>query len=82
MDNKQLIKWLIPVLARGLAWILAARLGLEAAEAQSQAAAAAEALGALALVGVSIYTSLRGRARLAGRSTQSCPAGSIPTPLR
>ena len=68
MDKKQLIKWLIPVLARGLAWILAAKLGLEAADAQSQATAAAEVLGALALVAVSIYTSIRGRSRLAGRS--------------
>ena len=64
MDRKQLIKWLIPVVARGLAWILAARLGLEAADAQSQAAAAAEALGALALVAVSVYTSVTGRKKL------------------
>ena len=69
MDKKQLIKWLIPVLARGLAWILAARLGLEATDAQSHATAAAEAIGALALVGASIYTSIRGRSKLAGPPT-------------
>jgi len=64
MDRKQLIKWLIPILARGLAWILAAKLGIEAADAQSQAATAAEALGALVLVGLSVWTSIRGRQKL------------------
>jgi len=34
MDVKQVIAWLVPILARGIAWILAAKLGIEAAEAQ------------------------------------------------
>ena len=67
MDSKQLIKWLLPIVARGLAWVFAAKLGLAAAEAQSEAAAAAEALGALALVAVSVYTSVKGRKTLLAR---------------
>ncbi len=34
MDVKQVIAWVVPILARGIAWILAAKLGIEAAEAQ------------------------------------------------
>ena len=64
MDHRQLIRWLIPVIARGVAWILAAWLGLEASEAQGSALQAAGALGALALVGVSVYTSVKGRKKL------------------
>ncbi|KPK82785.1 MAG: hypothetical protein AMJ81_09240 [Phycisphaerae bacterium SM23_33] len=64
MDKKQLIRWLIPIIARGLAWFFAMKLGLEATQAQNQATAAAEALGALALVGISIYTSVKGRRKL------------------
>ncbi len=64
MDHKQLIKWLVPVIARGIAWVLAAKLGLDAAQARTDAATAAEALGALLLVGLSIYTSIRGRQKL------------------
>ena len=67
MDKKQLIRWLIPVIARGLAWVFAAKLGLEAAQAQNEATAAAEALGALVLVGVSVYTSVQGRKKLLGQ---------------
>jgi len=64
VDHKQLIKWLVPVIARGIAWVLAAKLGLDAAQARTDAATAAEALGALLLVGLSIYTSIRGRQKL------------------
>jgi len=34
MDVKQVIAWVVPFLARGIAWILGAKLGIEAAEAQ------------------------------------------------
>ena len=64
MDKKQLIAWLVPIIVRGVAWILAARLGFEAAEAQDLATQIGSALGALALVGVSIYTSVKGRKKL------------------
>lgn len=64
MDAKQWIAWLMPVLVRGLAWILAAKLGIEAAEAEDLATQGAAGLGALILVGVSIWTSLRGRKKL------------------
>ncbi|KKM65420.1 hypothetical protein LCGC14_1491430 [marine sediment metagenome] len=68
MDTKQIVKWLIPVIARGLAWVLAAKLGLDAAQVKLDAATAAEALGALALVGMSIYSSLKGRKDLLAKS--------------
>ncbi len=64
MDAKQWIAWLMPVLVRGLAWILAAKLGIEAVEADGLATEAGAAFGALTLIGVSIYTSLAGRKKL------------------
>ena len=67
MNHKQLIKWLIPIVARGIAWVLAAKLGLDAAQAKADATTAAEAIGALLLVGLSIYTSIRGRQKLLAR---------------
>jgi len=64
MDAKRIIRWLIPVVARGIAWVLAAKLGWEATRAQSEAETAANALGALALLALSIYTSIKGRQKL------------------
>ncbi len=64
MDAKQWVAWLVPILVRGIAWILAAKLGMEAAEAEDLATQAGAALGALALIGVSIWTSLAGRKKL------------------
>ena len=64
MDKKALIGWLVGIAARGLAWVFAAKLGLDAAEARSEAAAAAEAVGSLVLVAVSVYSSVTGRRRL------------------
>ena len=66
MDHEQVIKWLVPIVARGLAWIFASWLGLAAAESGDLATKAAGGLGALALVGVSIYTSIKGRRKLEG----------------
>lgn len=64
MDYRQAVSWLVPILARGVAWVLAVRLGMEAAQAQDVATQAASAIGALVLVGVSIYTSVKGRQKL------------------
>ena len=64
MDKKQLIAWLVPIVARGIAWILAAKMGMDAAQAKLDALTAAEAVGALLLVGVSVYTSVKGRKKL------------------
>ncbi len=64
MDAKQVIAWLVPILVRGIAWILAAKLGMEAAEAEDLATQAGMGLGALILVGISIYTSVKGRRKL------------------
>ena len=64
MDKKQLVAWLVAIVARGLAWIGAAWLGMEATAAESNATAAAQALGALALVVISVITSVKGRKKL------------------
>jgi len=67
MDHKQLIAWLVPVIARGIAWVLAAKLGMDAAESGDLSMQAAGAIGALALVGISIWTSIKGRSKLKGK---------------
>ena len=64
MDVKQLISWLVPIVARGLAWFFAVRLGMEAAESSDMAAQAAGGLAAVALVAVSVWTSVQGRKKL------------------
>lgn len=64
MDKKQLIAWIVPIVARGIAWFLAIKLGFTAAESQDLATQAASALGSLVLVGVSVYTSVKGRKAL------------------
>lgn len=71
MNHKQLIGWVVAAVARGIAWVLAAKLGLDAAQAQGEAQAIAEALAALALAGISIYSSVKGRRRLAAESPAS-----------
>ena len=64
MDKKQLILWLAGIVARGVAWILAAKLGMEASEASSTGTAVGEALGALAIASVSIWYSVRDRKKI------------------
>lgn len=64
MSAKQVMAWVIPVIIRGIAWVLAAKLGFEASEADTLAGQAGPAIGALCLVGVSIYTSIKGRKKL------------------
>lgn len=64
MDKKMVIKWLVPVVARGIAWFLAVKLGMEAVESEAVSTQIGDALGALALAGVSIYTSVSGRKKL------------------
>lgn len=67
MDKRTLIRWLVGIVARGLAWVFAAKLGMDAAQSQVDATTAAEALAALALVGISVYTSVKGRKALAAK---------------
>ena len=71
MDRKELIKWLVGIVARGIAWFLAVKLGMDAAESSEAGTAIAQALGSLALVGISIYTSVKGRKALAERHAVS-----------
>ena len=61
MDKKQVIVWAVWAIGRGLAWVLAAKFGMDATEAQGQGAAAANALGAVALVVLSLVSSIKGR---------------------
>ncbi len=63
-DKKQLTQWLAGILARGLAWFFAVKLGLAAAEASTTAQTAAEAIASLGLLAVSVWSSLRGRKKL------------------
>lgn len=64
MDKKQIIAWCVGILARGLAWVFAAKLGWDATTSAASAQTAAEALGALVLVCVSVYSSVKGRKAL------------------
>ena len=63
-DHKQVVKWIVAAGARGIAWALAAWLGMSATESGTTAQGIAEAVGALVVAGVSIYTSYRGRKAL------------------
>ena len=64
MDKQTLLKWIVAAIARGIAWLLAAKLGMEAAQAEDLASQAAGLLVALAVVGLTVYTSTRGRKKL------------------
>jgi len=64
MDNKQVITWIAAAAARGIAWVLAAKLGLDATQSTSLATTIAEAAAALVIAGISIYTSVKGRKTL------------------
>ena len=63
-DHKQVVGWVVAALARGIAFILATWLGMSAAESGLTAQGIAEAVGALVVAGVSIYTSCKGRKAL------------------
>lgn len=64
MDRKQVLGWLAGIVARGLAWVFAGKLGIDAAQADTWGAAAGEAVASLVLIGVSVYTSVKGRRKL------------------
>jgi len=64
MDNKVLIAWVIGLVTRGIAWVLAAKLGMDSLESQSLAGQAANGIGAILLVAISVYSSVKGRKTL------------------
>lgn len=64
MDNKQIILWVVGIVVRGIAWILAAKLGLDATESQTLAGQVGQGLGALLIAAVAIYSSVKGRKTL------------------
>lgn len=59
--NKQLLAWIVFALARGVAWFLVAKLGMDAKAADSLAGEIANAAGALAVAGFTVWTSIHGR---------------------
>ncbi len=63
-NNKRTVAWLTAALARGIAWVLVAKLGLDATESGATAQGVSEAVIALIVAGVSIYSSVQGRKRL------------------
>jgi len=70
MDKSTVIKWAAAAVARGIAWYLAGKLGFEAAQSDQLGLAIAEALASLAVAGISIYSSLKGRGKLAKAGSQ------------
>ena len=64
MDKKKLIQWATAAVARGIAWFLAGKLGMEAARSDELGTTIAAALAALVVAGISIYSSVKGRGRL------------------
>jgi hypothetical protein len=64
MDKQQVIKWVVAAAARGVAWFLAGKLGVDATQSGELGTSIAEALPALAVAGIAIYSSVRGRRRL------------------
>jgi len=64
VDNKQVIEWITAAAARGIAWVLAGKLGLAAATADELSMTVAAALAALAVAGFSVYSSIKGRQTL------------------
>jgi len=62
MGWKDIIKKYVPyIVAHGLAWVLAAKFGVDASEADGIGAQAGQAAIAVVLVGWSIYDSVKGR---------------------
>jgi len=64
VNKRQIIQWIAAAGARGIAWFLAGKLGLEAARSDELGMALAEALAALAVSCIAIYTSVKGRRKL------------------
>lgn len=64
MNKSIVIKWIVAAITRGTAWGLAGWLGMEATQAGETSGQIGNAVAALILAGLSIYTSLKGRKKL------------------
>ena len=62
--DKQTILWIVTATLRLLAGAVAGKLGWDAATQATNVQTAAEAVTALVLVGISIYTSIKARQKL------------------
>lgn len=77
MDKTLLVKWLAGIVARGVSWILLAWLGYQATTAdQTTILSACEAAGAVVVLIVTVYSSVKGRSRLL--LTTPPPASEVP----
>jgi hypothetical protein len=61
VDKATVVKWTVGIVVRGVAWILAAKFGVDAVQSQDLAAQIGQALVALVLVGIAVYSSIKGR---------------------
>lgn len=77
MDWKKTIEWLLPSVIRLMAGYLAVKFGMEVAEANETATQIGSGLAALAIAGVSLYTSYKGRARLASTASPEQDAARL-----
>lgn len=64
MDSKTIITMLVGIIIRGLVWLLAGKLGMEAEQAKALAGQLGYGIGAAILVGLSIWQSYQGRKKL------------------
>jgi len=64
MNREKLLKWGVPILAHGIAWALAAWLGLEKPAAETFGVQGADWLIAGVLIALSFADSYRGRAKV------------------
>jgi len=62
--DKQTILWIVTAALRLLAGAVAGKLGWDAATQEANVQTAAGAVVALVLVGISVYTSVKGRQKL------------------
>jgi len=64
MEKSTVIKWAAAAVARGIAWFLAGKLGMDATQSNELGLGIAEALASLVLAGVAIYSSVKDRGEI------------------
>ena len=64
MEKSTVIKWAAAAIARGIAWFLAGKLGMDAAQSSELGLGIAEALASLVVAGAAIYSSVKDRGNI------------------